>query len=131
MKKMNLKKYVVYIFVLLLLGVNYVPSLGSTEPNSSTMHGHISVTVGDIPEQLVLLLGNAPDEDWNKTYGGIKNDRAYGMDTTLDDGYIITGYTVVTTSELFLMKTNESGGEQWGKTFGGTSSDIGYAVQQT
>jgi predicted secreted protein len=78
---------------------------------------------------------------WNKTYGGIGNDGAYGLVQTSEGGYTMAGYTHsfgAGGDDVWLVKTDTNGNMQWNKTFGGTgtewavylvqSSDGGYAI---
>ncbi len=70
--------------------------------------------------------------DW--TYGGAGIDKGYSVRQTSDGGYIITGYTTsfgVGQEDVYLVKTNSSGGFMWSRDFGGPGSDIGYSVRQT
>ena len=74
--------------------------------------------------------GIAPEEEWNKTFGGTDWGVVKSVQQTTDDGYILAGYTVGS-SDFWLMKTDSNGIEQWSKTFGGTDEDYARAVQQT
>jgi len=60
---------------------------------------------------------------------------AYSVQQTTDDGYIIVGfmnnYAQDTLTEVYLIKTDDSGNKEWSKTFGGPSDDCGNSVKQT
>jgi hypothetical protein len=74
------------------------------------------------------------DEQWNKTYGGIKND--YGIEAyqTSDRGYIMIGATEsygAGETDVWMMKIDAYGDEQWNRTYGGKYYDAGASVDQT
>ncbi len=73
------------------------------------------------------------NEEWYQTFGGEGWDGGYGIDQTLDGGYIIAGrYEGENWDfDVYLIKTDEFGEEEWSKTFGGSDYDEGYSVQQT
>ena len=79
---------------------------------------------------------------WNKTYGGGRDDVGYCVQQTSDGGYIIVGTTnsfvtsrednyLTKTDAFYLIKTDAYGNMQWNKTYGGKDTDVGYCVQQT
>lgn len=71
---------------------------------------------------------------WNRTFGGICADGGRSIDNTDDGGFIITGYTFsfgAGNSDVYLIKTDESGNVLWQKSFGGMNSDCGNSVCQT
>ncbi|MFA5032864.1 MAG: T9SS type A sorting domain-containing protein [bacterium] len=53
---------------------------------------------------------------------------AYSVQQTSDTGFIVAGQS---SGNVYLRKTNSSGGTIWAKTYGGTSNDGAYSVQQT
>ena len=74
------------------------------------------------------------NEQWNQTYGGSSDDRAYSVQQTMDGGYIIAGYTLsygAGSWDFWLVKTDAYGDEQWDQTYGGGSEDVAHSVQQT
>ena len=71
---------------------------------------------------------------WQKAFGGTDVDRAYDVDQLDDEGFILTGFTYVSTARLddmWLIRTDNLGNALWTKTFGGTGRDYGNAVKQT
>lgn len=73
-------------------------------------------------------------EEWNKTFGGEKTDRAYSIQNTGDGGYLLAGYTEsfgAGASDAWLIKTDSNGTEEWNKTFGGVNEDYASSVNQS
>lgn len=75
----------------------------------------------------------APEEEWDKTFGGTESDWAYSIQQTSDGGYILAGYTYSygARGDALLIKTNSNGKKEWDKTFGGNDLDMMSSVQQT
>ena len=74
------------------------------------------------------------NKQWDKTFGGTGYERAWSVQQTADDGYILAGWTRsygAGGEDGWLVKTDSNGNKQWDKTFGGTGSDKAYSVQQT
>jgi hypothetical protein len=71
---------------------------------------------------------------WERTFGGIKDERGCSIQQTTDSGFIIAGLTTsfgAGSSDVWLIKTDDNGEKIWDKTFGGVENDIGWSVQQT
>ena len=123
---------------------------GSTEAFSSVTNGGMDFWL--------LKLDSDGNEHWNQTYncgtytnpsGDVypRNDEARSVIQTSDGGYAIAGQTasgsgLTTTYEMWLVKTDTSGGEQWNKLYEGSNmpgaeyrviqtSDGGYALAGT
>jgi len=82
---------------------------------------------------LIKTDGNG-NKVWDKIFGGAEDDKAYSVQQTSDNGYIIAGMTFSFGAgwvDAWLIKTDENGNEQWNKTYGGEYIDIAKSVQQT
>ncbi len=74
------------------------------------------------------------NRQWEKTFGGPRNDFGYAAQQTADGGYILAGTTTsygVGGSDVWLIKLDADGYEKWKQPLGGPNYDYGYAVQQT
>ena len=66
---------------------------------------------------------------WQKNYGGGDTDYALNVDTTIDGGFIVAGYTQsygAGNSDIYIVKTDVDGNFQWHKWFGQSSYDSGF-----
>jgi pimeloyl-ACP methyl ester carboxylesterase len=69
---------------------------------------------------------------WNKTYGGANDDRAFTLLQASDGGYALGGYTMSFGSyKAYLVKTDASGNMLWNKTYSTSAIDVGIYVIQT
>jgi hypothetical protein len=72
--------------------------------------------------------------EWNMTYGGTGNEDAWSIIQTIDGGYLLAGGTTPLTTnntDLWLVKTDESGNMEWNQTYGGTGVDYAYSLVAT
>jgi hypothetical protein len=78
--------------------------------------------------------------EWNKTYGGSKDDRGQSLSQTFDGGYILTGYSMSSDGDAtvnkgfhdnWLLKLDSFGNIEWEKSFGFSGHDHSYDVLQT
>src|SRR5689334_13769136 len=78
-----------------------------------------------------------PSVQWQKSFGGTKDDWANSVrQTTSDGGYIVAGYSNSNdgdvsghhggplTYDFFVVKLYANGAVQWKKSFGGSGDDI-------
>ena len=85
----------------------------------------------------ILIASNAfaqIDSLWSHTFGGIEWDVCKSVHQTIDQGYIMAGYTRSFTNgmnDFWLVKTDSSGNLLWSKNFGGDTSDECNSVQVT
>ncbi|MFX1254288.1 MAG: hypothetical protein ACFFCZ_21940 [Promethearchaeota archaeon] len=71
---------------------------------------------------------------WDRTYGGAKNDSAWALIQTTDGGYALTGETDsygARDLDWWLVKTDSQGILQWNRTYGGRDDDSAHALIQT
>lgn len=84
-------------------------------------------------EVYLFKVDAAGNKLWEKTFGGSGADRGKSGQQTNDGGYIIVGSTEsygAGESDVYLIKTDESGNMLWEKTFGGKLGDYGKSVRQ-
>jgi predicted secreted protein len=71
--------------------------------------------------------GNA---EWDRTFGGPKDDGGFSVRQTKDSGYIVAGYTTGQGRDLRVIKIDSDGNKQWDKTFGGQGDEEGRSVDE-
>ena len=74
----------------------------------------------------VVKLNSNGDKSWTKCIGGTAMDVGFGIATTQDNGYVITGR--ISGGDLLAVKLNETGNIIWQKTFGGTQTELGKSI---
>lgn len=71
---------------------------------------------------------------WQETYGGSATDDAMAVQSTLDGGYVLAGYTQsfgAGSADAWCLKLDASGGVVWQRTYGGSAMDGASAVRPT
>jgi len=93
------------------------------------------IITGTSKNKDILLLKTDINGDiiWTKTYGDNGGNGGYAVTQTSDGGYVITGEKnwSMDESDLFLLRTDDSGELLWIRQYGGEGVDYGYSVQQT
>ncbi len=107
---------------------------------SNSMDGDIVGKTTAVNDYWLLKLDAAGNLEWNKTYGGSKDDRGQSLAQTKDGGYILTGYAMSddgdgSNNEGFhdnwILKLDVSGNIEWEKSFGFSGHDHSYDIIQT
>lgn len=81
-----------------------------------------------------VILFTLKAQTFQKSYSASGLDHAHGLVNTSDGGFAITGYTNSFGqggSDLFILKTDNSGNILWQKTYGSSSQEDGYSVAIT
>jgi hypothetical protein len=71
---------------------------------------------------------------WTKLYGGLLEDRGYAIEKTMNDQYIICGWTYSfgsLNSDIYLLKVDENGDTAWTTRYGVGFWEEAYSCQQT
>ncbi|CAN5296534.1 hypothetical protein BH09BAC1_BH09BAC1_12460 [soil metagenome] len=121
-------------------------SIVQTADSGFVIAGYTTSTDGDITlnhgneDFWVVKLSTTGVLQWEKTYGGTNNDRAYSIINTSDGGYAVTGYATSNnydvvgshgSYEFWVIKISSTGVLQWQKPLGGNSAETGRSIIQT
>jgi hypothetical protein len=76
------------------------------------------------------------NEEWNRTFGGMSNERAYSVQETTNGGYVLvcgtpTYVSSIDTHTAFLIKTDSSGNEEWNRSFENMGYDYISSAKET
>ena len=74
----------------------------------------------------LVKVNAAGDIEWERTFGGDKDDEGYDVCQTSDGGYFVVGTTrswSAGNQDLYLIKIDSTGKELWHRFFGGKSND--------
>jgi len=99
--------------------------------NNPEPKGKIVYTGSDVS---IIKTDKDGNPEWNRTFGGLKDEWARIVQQTSDGGYILAGSTQSYgsgKSDIWLVRTDYEGEEQWNRTYGGDSRDWANSVQQT
>lgn len=94
---------------------------------------------------LIMLTGlatqaQAPEIEWQRSYGGTNDEEARSIQQTADGGYIIAGGSSSDDGDAsgnhgymdyWIVKLNDTVGLQWQKSLGGGIGDYAWDIQQT
>jgi len=89
---------------------------------------------------ILTTQAQAPTIEWQKSFGGSGDDRAYSIKQTSDGGYIVAGYSYSNDGDVngnygyadyWIVKLNANGDTTWTKSYGGLYVDYAYSISQT
>ncbi len=94
----------------------------------------------------IVKIDGLGTKQWDKRFGGIKEDAMFALRETRDGGYLLGGHSLsgisgdktaanwdstLTTTDCWIIKINSVGTKQWDKTFGGKGTDNFGSIAQT
>lgn len=119
--------------------------VGSTTSNNdgdvSGVHG--KVTFNSKPNDIwVIKLSSAGEMEWSKALGGSKDEEAFDVIQTKDDGFIVVGSAIsrdgdvtgsskhsdTSYSDSWITKIDKNGIVKWNKTLGGSFIDVSTSM---
>jgi hypothetical protein len=74
-----------------------------------------------------------PDSVWSRTYGGSLWEDCRSVQTAVDCGFLMAGYTGsygAGSDDFWLVKTNANGDSLWSRTYGGAGSEQCFSALQ-
>lgn len=87
----------------------------------------------------IIKLDDGGNLLWQKSYGGSSVDYAKMLKRTLDNGFVVAGWSASADGDVsnnngdtdyWIVKVDESGNLQWEKCLGGSDYDFAHAVSQ-
>ena len=121
-------------------------SIETTSDGGYIVAGSSNSNDGDVNENngstdvWIVKLNSVGNILWQKSLGGIYNDRIGKIINSKDGGYVIAGSTITNRGtfpeenlnfDAWVVKLNSLGVVEWGKTFGGSGADVAYSLKQT
>ncbi len=82
----------------------------------------------------LLKLDSSGEMEWQKNYGGSRDEEANSIRETSDGGYIVVGVTSsfgIGLENFWILKLTKNGETEWQKIYGGKQEDVALCVQQT
>jgi len=107
---------------------------------SNSADGDLADKTTLVNDYWLLKLDAGGNLQWNKTFGGSKDDRGQSLVQTADGGYALTGYAMSDDGDSsnnegfhdnWIIKVDAFGNLEWEKSFGFSGHDHSYDILQT
>jgi len=104
---------------------------------TNSTDGDVQVKSSSVNDYWLLKLDANGNVEWNKTYGGSKDDRGQSLAQTGDGGYVLTGYSMSDDGDgsvnkgfhdNWVLKVDALGTMVWEKSFGFSGHDHSYDI---
>ncbi|MEL6303435.1 MAG: hypothetical protein AAFQ20_01455, partial [Bacteroidota bacterium] len=128
-------------------GEETAQSVIPTNDGGFAVLGYTNSTDGDLAgkslpvnDYWLLKFSATGDLQWNKTYGGSKDDRGQSIIQTMDGGYAVVGYAMSDDGDgslnqgfhdNWILRLDVNGDILWEKSFGFSGHDHAYDIVQT
>lgn len=96
--------------------------------------GYTTSNMDLTPNWYVLKLDSAGNVEWDKQFGSTKEDKAYSIAQTYDEGYVVTGYNSSVSGgfkTLSVIKLDKDGNDLWSRAYRINDWDVGSAIITT
>jgi Zn-dependent metalloprotease/predicted secreted protein len=109
-------------------GTEQPADIRQTSDNGFIVAGNTSSFGAGNTDYWVMKLSSTGTVEWEKTYGGPLEDKAYAIEKTIDGGYIVAGEsrsfkTGDSGSDIWILKLHSDGTVDWEKNYGGTGTE--------
>ena len=109
-------------------------SVIQTADSGYALAGYTTSSSVDVINSWLVKTNSTGNEQWSQIYGSTGDTEAYSVVQTSDGGYALGGYTDASGAggyDVWLVKTDSTGGVQWSQTYGGSSDDYAYSMIKT
>ncbi len=107
---------------------------------TSSIDGDITTKTEEENDYWLLKFDTEGNLQWNRTYGGSKDDVGQSLAQTTDGGYVLTGYSMSDDGDAsknqgfhdnWILKLDEKGDLEWESSYGFSGHDHSYDILQT
>jgi len=105
-----------------------------TSDNGSIIVGYTESFGAGASDVFLLKIDAEGNKQWQKTFGGTKDDLGWSVELASDGGYVLVGETYSYGEggmDVYLIKTDSNGNKLWERTYGGAEDDSGKSITKT
>ncbi|MGA3192711.1 MAG: hypothetical protein ABSD73_09410 [Candidatus Bathyarchaeia archaeon] len=116
------------------IGDDEAYSLIQTSDGDYALAGYTTSSSAGVDNFWLVKTNSTGAMQWSQTYGSPGDSEAYSLVQTSDGDYALGGFTDTLGAggyDVWLVKTDSTGGVRWSQTYGGSSDDFAYSLVQT